>query len=107
MHDCYHDIMKQVTLRLPEDLVGQLKAAAAASGKSLNGWVTVVLGAAVDPDLEGDETERLRAKLRRAGLLAEEPGRRVPRPDPGAVDRARAEAGRGRSLSDFVSEGRG
>jgi len=99
--------MKQVTLRLSEDLVDQLKAAAAASGNSLNGWVTVVLGAAVDPDLEDDETERVRARLRRAGLLVEEPRRSVKRPDEERLARARAAAGRGRPLSDFVSEGRG
>ncbi|MGH2751584.1 MAG: toxin-antitoxin system HicB family antitoxin [Actinomycetota bacterium] len=98
--------MRQVTLRLPEDLVEQLKAAAAARDESLNRWVAAVLGAAVDPNLEHDEAARVRAKLRRAGLLVEHSGRHAKGPDDERLSRARAAAGRGRPLSEFVREGR-
>ena len=97
--------MTQVTLRVPDELAQRLKKAAAEEGRSLNAWATGVLAAMVDPDFASTDTERARERLRRAGLL-EETGRRVSRPDPARVARARAAAGRGRSLSDFVSEGR-
>lgn len=98
--------MAQVTLRLPDELVSQLKAAASARGRSLNRWATETLSAAVNPDLAGDEAERLRERLRRAGLLAVVAGparRRAPKT---AAARARAEAGRGTPLSDLVAEDR-
>jgi hypothetical protein len=98
--------MTQVTLRLPDALVGRLKQAAGHRGQSLNSWATLVLTAAVDPDLAGDPAARLRERLARAGLLAPlEPGART-RPDAARVARARAAAGKGRALSDLVSEGR-
>jgi plasmid stability protein len=99
--------MSQLTLRLPEELVGQLKQAAAAAGRSLNRWATDVLSAAVDPDLAGDEAERLRERLARAGLLVAPSGRRGRRPPADAVARARAAASRGTPLTDLISEGRG
>lgn len=98
--------MKQVTLRLSEELVEMLKQAAARRGQSLNAWATHVLGSVVDPDLDDDESERVRARLRRAGLLEETKHHHVTRPEPAEVARAKAEAGRGRSLSDLVREGR-
>ncbi len=106
MHDCYHDVMTQVTLRLPDDLLDRLKAAARTSGQSLNNWATLVLTAAVDPDLAGEPAERLRERLARAGLLAPLETRARPRPDAARLAQARAAAGKGRRLSDLVSEGR-
>ncbi|MGH9189644.1 MAG: transcriptional regulator [Acidimicrobiales bacterium] len=102
--------MSQLTLRLEENLAGQVKSAAAARGMSVNRWASSVLRAAVDPDLAGDEAERLRARLVRAGLLqppseTREGGAKA-RPDARAVARARARAGRGRRLADLVSEDR-
>lgn len=97
--------MSQLTLRVSDVLARRLKDAAAAQGRSLNAWATDVLSAAVDPDLAGDEVERLRERLRRAGLLVPvgAPRRRPPRAD---VERARAAAGKGTSLADLVAEGR-
>lgn len=99
--------MTQVTLRIDDQLNRELKAAAAARGTSFNAWATAVLRAAVDPDLADDEAERLRARLRRSGLLEESsPPPGLNRPAADAVERARRSAGRGRLLSDLVSEDR-
>lgn len=98
--------MAQLTLRIPDQVVPDLKQAAAASGKSLNAWATAVLTAAVDPNLAGDEAERIRERLARAGLLMVLPERGLRRPRADAVARARGAAGRGRSLAELVSEGR-
>jgi plasmid stability protein len=99
--------MAQLTIRLDDELAKDVKNVAAASGKSGNAWIVSVLRAAVDPDLEDSDIERTRARLARAGLLwtptRERPARR---PDPELVRRARAAAGRGKSLSELVSEGR-
>lgn len=99
--------MAQVSWRAPDELVDRVKAAAAAENRSVNEFLTRLAEAATDPDLAGDEWERTRERLRRAGLLAE-PGPPRRRPDPELVAEARREAGRsGVSLSDLVSEGRG
>jgi hypothetical protein len=99
--------MTQLTLRVPELVVPDLKRAAAASGKSLNAWATAVLTAAVDPELAGNEAARVRERLSRAGLLMDVPRAGRSRPAADAVARARAAAGRGRSLAQLVGEGRG
>lgn len=106
IHEYYHDIMVQLTLRVDEALARRLKATAAEHGRSVNSYATAVLQAAVDPALAGDEVERMRARLSQAGLLAAA----IPvaeRPAQTAVQRARRRAARGRPLSDLVSEGRG
>jgi plasmid stability protein len=100
--------MAQLTIRLDEDLARDVKAQAASSGRTLNGWVVAVLEAAVDPDLSGSEAERTRARLARAGLLASParpPG--LSAPVGKRVEAARRAAGAGTPLSDLVSEGRG
>lgn len=97
--------MKQLSLRVPESLAEALRRGATGRGESVNSYATAVLGAALDPDLGGDEAERLRERLARAGLL-EESGPRRSRPDAAAVRRAREHAGSGRALSEIVGEGR-
>lgn len=99
--------MSQLTLRLSESLVADLKRAATASGKSVNAYAGEVLAAAVNPDLAGAEIERVRERLARAGLLATPASEGWNRPGPKELHRARAAAGRGRPLSEYVSEGRG
>jgi hypothetical protein len=47
-----------------------------------------------------------RDRLHKSGLLAVLPVPRHPRPKVGDVSRARREAGQGRSLTDYVVEGR-
>lgn len=73
----------------------------------MNDYVTHVLEAAVNPDLAGDDAERTRERLARAGILAQGRPSRARRPDRAALARARAEAGRGTPLSDLISEDRG
>jgi uncharacterized protein (DUF1778 family) len=97
--------MRQVTLRLPEELADRLRQAAGASGRSVNSFATAVLAAATDPDLAGDEAARVRERLARAGLLVTL-GSPRPRPDPARVRQARERAGRGRPMSDLVSQDR-
>lgn len=97
--------MTQLTLRIDDALAQRLKAVAREQGRSVNAYAAAVLGAAVDPELAGDEAARLRERLGRAGLLAA-PGRQVAAPPAEAVEAARSRAARGRPLSDLVSEGR-
>jgi hypothetical protein len=97
--------MTQVTWRAPDEVVERVRQAAARQGRSLNDYLTRLAQAATDPELAGNDVERLRERLARAGLLVPpaEPRRR---PDPAAVARARREAGRGTPLSELVAEGR-
>jgi hypothetical protein len=106
IHACYHDIMRQLTLRVPEELAERLKGAARDHEESVNGYAVKVLSAAVDPDLAGDEITGLRERLGRAGLLLSPERLPTQHPSARALSRARAAAGRGRPLSDFVAEGR-
>jgi hypothetical protein len=99
--------MRQLTLRVPEELAERLKGAARDHDDSVNGYAIKVLSAAVDPDLAGDELTGLRERLARAGLLLTPEPLPHGRPSGGrALERARAAAGAGRPLSEFVSEGR-
>lgn len=100
--------MAQLTVRLDDDLARAVKAQADAQDRSVNGWVVAVLRAAVDPELEDSESSRTRARLERAGLLAQPRSReRAARPDRRRVEQARRAAGSGTPLSKLISEGRG
>jgi HicB family len=98
--------MHQLTLRVPEELAERLKGAARDHAQSVNGYAVKVLSAAVDPDFAGDEVTGLRERLARAGLLLTPERLATERPSTRTLDRARAAAGHGRPLSDFVTEGR-
>ncbi len=97
--------MKQLSLRVDEELAIALRDRAAARGESINSYATAVLGAALDPDLASDEVQRLRERLARAGLLDAGAPRRL-RPDPEKVASAARRAGTGTALSDVVRKGR-
>lgn len=64
--------MKQLLLRVPEDIHRRLAARADREGKSMNWVATVILDAAVDAD-KGDRRTRLRAKAGAAGLMRSAP----------------------------------
>lgn len=98
--------MSQLTIRTDTDLVERVRAAASASGCSMNEWVTLVLRAATDPDTEDREIARIRARLRLAGVLADLPPTSGDRPPTEAVRAAAVRAGRGTPLSDLVREDR-
>lgn len=98
--------MSTVTWRAADELVQRVRELAQREGKSMNEFLTLVLDAATDPELAGDEYTRVRERLRQAGLLAEEGSPRE-RPDPAAVAEARSAAGRGTPLSQLVTEARG
>ena len=114
--------MAQMTWRATEELLERVRHQAVELGRSLNDWVTVVLDAASDPANAGGQAERLRERLGRAGLLeghggggpdpvtpARPTGARPTgaRPTPELLAQARAAAGRGPTLSEIVSDGRG
>lgn len=71
----------------------------------MNEYVVAVLGAATDPDLAGDEAQRIRERLARAGLLAPSASPRR-RPDAREIAEARAAAGQGIPLSGIVTADR-
>lgn len=99
--------MHQMTLRITDDLARRLKLEAEKRGRSVNAFAGDVLGAAVDPDLEGTEIERLRARLVSAGLVEPVEPYLGKLPDPDEVARARARAGGGKKLlADLISEDR-
>ncbi len=99
--------MAQLTVRLADELAEDVKRAAHAVGRSVNEFVTTVLRAAVDPEFAGEEAERLRERLRRAGLLHEPEPRALRRPSRRRLRDARRAAGGGTPLSKLVSEDRG
>ena len=99
--------MAQITVRLDERLADEVKRHAALSGRSVNGFVVALLEAAIDPELEDEAAQRTRARLARAGLLAQPSGERPSPPGRRRLARARRAAGQGVPLSDLVADGRG
>ncbi|MGH3025414.1 MAG: transcriptional regulator [Gaiellaceae bacterium] len=95
-----------MTLRVPEELAERLKEVAHDHESSVNGYAVKVLSAAIDPDLASDEITGLKERLARAGLLLTPKRLPTKRPSARALSSARAAAGRGRPLSEFVTEGR-
>jgi plasmid stability protein len=101
--------MKQMLLRVPDDVHRRLAERAAAEDRSVNALATELLDRAVDTGAGASERSRLVAKARRLGLLAEElPEQPVP-----AVQRTQARAaavrasrGIGPVLDRLLEEGR-
>ena len=60
--------MKQILLRVPDDVHRRLAARAARDGRSVNALATEILDAVVDAD-EGDRQTRLRARAQALGIL--------------------------------------
>lgn len=98
--------MAQMTWRTSEELLERVRHQAQQHGHSLNEWVTMVLAAASDPNSAGTEGERVRERLRRAGLLDEPVDGHRSGPGRARLAEARASAGRGTPLSELVIKGR-
>lgn len=60
--------MKQLLLRVPDDIHRRLAARAARAGKSVNAVANEILDAAVDAD-EGDRRTRLQARATALGMF--------------------------------------
>ena len=68
--------MRQLLLRVPDDIHRRLAARAARAGQSVNAVANQILDAAVDAD-EGDRRTRLRARAAALGVLRSEPAAAV------------------------------
>jgi plasmid stability protein len=68
--------VKQLLLRVPEDIHRRLVARARREGRSINAVATEILDAAAESD-EGDRRARLRAAAAAAGTLRSVQARRV------------------------------
>lgn len=98
--------MGQLNVRADDELLAEVKRRAERAGTSTNRWVVRLLAAAVNPDLADDETERLRERLARAGLLEEPEAPAGMRPDDGRIADAGRRAAVGTPISDLISEQR-
>lgn len=99
-----------LTIRVDDQLADLARDRAQEQGVSLNQYATNLLRAALDPASSGDLVESLRERLRRSGLDVPRPATpsgAVPRPASDVVAAAMHEAGKGRALSDIVSDSRG
>lgn len=96
----------QVSWRADDELVERARRRARELNTSLNGYLSLIVDAATDPDLAGDEAARLRSRLAAAGLLAPPPRTSGNRPDPTAVARAAARARKGTDVAELVVSGR-
>ncbi len=94
--------VKQVLLRVPNDLHARLAARAADAGQSVNALATQILDAHVD-DSAAAGRDRLRARARQLGILASTASR-----EPMTPERRRGAALRvGRPvLDDLLRDGR-
>jgi hypothetical protein len=107
--------MTQVSWRAEDALVDRVRKAAAEHKRSMNDYMTMVLEAATNPDLVQDEYTRIREKLARVDLVVPELDIRMRteleqnrvHASEEEIQRAMEAAGRGKPLSDYVSEGRG
>jgi plasmid stability protein len=68
--------MKQLLLRVPDEVHRRLAARAARDGRSVNAVATEILDAAADAD-EGDRRARLRARAATLGVSRPTPARSV------------------------------
>jgi plasmid stability protein len=97
--------VKQLLLRVPEDLHRRLAARATREGRSMNAVAGAILDASADADLSTlTPQERLRARARALGMLVE-----VPAPEMSEAERERIIAstrGIGPILDRLIAEDR-
>lgn len=95
--------MRQLLLRVPDDLHARLAARAAREGRSVNQLATQVLDAAADAD-RGSRVTRLRARAAAQGVLEPVLDTRI---NPAQRKRAlKGMAGMGPSLDALIDEDR-
>ncbi|WP_084429725.1 hypothetical protein [Kibdelosporangium aridum] len=108
--------MAQVSWRADDELVNRVRRAAAAQRRSMNDFISLVMEAATNPDLVSDEAARIRERLGRMDLVVtpmrvyvdeDVHDHALGDPSQEEIEKAMEAAGRGTSLSDIVSEGRG
>lgn len=95
--------MKQLLLRLPDDLHKRISARARRTGRSANAIATEILEGGV-ADETGDARAALRARARRLGVLGNSPASVGVAGDREAV--IESMRGRGRVLDDLLADGR-
>lgn len=95
--------MKQLLLRLPDDLHLRISARARRTGRSANAIATEILEGGV-ADETGDARAALRARARRLGVLGVSPASAAVAGDRDAV--IDSMQGRGRVLDDLLADGR-
>jgi plasmid stability protein len=98
--------VKQLLLRVPEDLHRRLAVRAAREGRSMNAVAGAILDASTDADLSAtpNPQERLRARARALGMLSEVPARPVSKAE---RDRILASTrGIGKVLDRIIAEDR-
>lgn len=99
--------MGQVSWRVDDELLQRVRHSAAAADLSVNKYISRVLSLATSEDDESSEAQRMRQRLRAAGVLAsgDRPGTR--RVNDEEFVRLRRLAGHGTPLSDVVIADRG
>jgi hypothetical protein len=106
--------VKQLLLRVPEDLHRRIRARAAREGRSMNAVASAMLDACTDADLGSrlpgtpptppTPQERLRARARALGMLSEVPARPMSKAERDRIiDSAR---GIGKVLDRIIAEDR-
>jgi plasmid stability protein len=97
-------VVKQILLRVPDDVHQRLAERAADSGRSVNSLATTILDAAIGGHTE-DRRSRLKARAAALDLLA--PPGQAPMQTPGAREAAIASTrGLGRVLDAILDEDR-
>lgn len=105
-HACYHGGMSQITIRTESVLVERVRAAAEASGRSMNEFVVMVLDAATNPSTAGSKALEIRERLALAGLLATGERRSGSRPSETQLRAVGQRGAVGTPLAELVAEGR-
>ena len=99
--------MGQVSWRVDDELLQRVRHSAEAAGMSVNGYISRVLSLATSEDEESSEAQRMRQRLRVAGVLASDDRPGVRRVGDDELARLRRLAGHGTPLSDIVISDRG
>jgi len=100
--------MKQLLLRVPEELHARLTAQAQAKGISVNALANDLLGLGIDP-AQLSRTDRLRLKLIQLGEVSGS-GRRPPSPSPDVIadlEALRAAPGERDEIDELIAWQRG